>query len=77
MELKNRDVKAYSEALILASKNLLLNPKLLNVFITLIFKKTKYIIFVIKSIYDNVGTYKAIELINIWFEKFEAENQKI
>ena len=27
-----------------------------------------------QSIFDNIGTYKAIELVNIWFEKITHES---
>ena len=39
--LKTRDVRAYPEALISASTSLLKNDKLLNIFISILYKKTK------------------------------------
>ena len=42
IELKRKDVKHYPEALISLSISLLKNEKLLSVFVTILFNKTKY-----------------------------------
>ncbi len=41
VEMKQRDVKAYTESFIAASKNLLWNEKLLNIFVVILYNKTK------------------------------------
>ena len=41
IELKMKDVKRYPESLIRASHSLLVNEKLLNTYITIIYNKTK------------------------------------
>ena len=43
IELKRRNVKHYPEALISVSTSLLKNEKLLSVFITILYNKTKYL----------------------------------
>jgi len=42
IELKTKDVRKYPEALINASKALLKNEKLLNIFVVVVYKKTRF-----------------------------------
>ena len=41
VELKNRDIMKYPDSLKATSDSLLLNTDLLNIYITILFKKTK------------------------------------
>ena len=57
--MKDRDLAYYPEALKEATCSLLANEKLLNVFISIIFKKT--------HAFDNLAVNSSLELVASWF----------
>ena len=59
LELKERDVALYPEALKETTCAMLFNEKLINVFITIVFKKT--------HAFDNLAVSQSLELVASWF----------
>ena len=59
LELKERDVALYPEALKETTCAMLCNEKNLNVFVTIVFKKT--------HAFDAVAVSSALELVASWF----------
>jgi len=57
--MKSREILNYPDALIECSKILLNNSRLLNVFTTIIFNKTK--------LHDYKTVIKVLSIINEWF----------
>ena len=62
IELKKRDIKKLPKYLIDASVSLLLNEKLLNIFIGTVFSKT--------SVFDTQNVFSVLELTNTWLKTF-------
>ena len=59
LELKERDVALYPEALKDTTCAMLYNEKLLNVFVTIVFKKT--------HAFDALAVSQALEIVASWF----------
>lgn len=59
LELKERDIALYPEALKDTTCAMLCNEKLLNVFVTIVFKKT--------HAFDAVAVASSLELVASWF----------
>lgn len=60
VELKNREIVKYPETLKRAASEFLLNEKLLNIFLSLLYNKTK--------VYDAPSTFITFEMINEWLK---------
>ena len=58
-EMKEREVSTYPDALIDSTVSLLANEKLLNSFVSIVFKKT--------NAYDTLSVVATLELVNKWF----------
>ena len=69
IELKKRDVKQLPEALIDTSVTLLKNEKLLNIFIAIIYNKTR--------VYDSSNVFAVFELVNTWLQALTTYQKKI
>jgi hypothetical protein len=69
IEMKKRDLQKYPEALVDGSCSLLFNDKLLNIFCTLIYKKT--------NLYDGELVFKSFEYIDKWFESLRKRKKLI
>jgi hypothetical protein len=69
LELKERDVALYPEALRETTCAMLCNEKLLNVFVTIVFKKT--------HAFDAVAVSHALELVASWFTTLHKNKQLI
>jgi len=68
IELKSKDVRRYPAPLLNASYALLKNEKLLNVFIAIVYNKTR--------LYESSNVFAVFELINNWLGVLK-ENKKI
>jgi Protein of unknown function (DUF1765) len=69
LELKERDIALYPEALKETTCAMLCNEKLLNVFVTIVFKKT--------HAFDAVAVSSALELVASWFTTLHKNKQLI
>lgn len=67
LEMKNKNVCSYGKNFKEASKYMLLNEKLLGIFVMTVYKNTR--------VYDSVATFNTFELIDSWLE-FLQENKK-
>ena len=69
LELKERDVALYPEALKDTTCAMLCNEKLLNVFVTIVFKKT--------HAFDTLAVSQALELVASWFTTLHKSRRLI
>jgi len=69
VSLKQREVKAYPEALVNASIAFLKNEKLLNTYIAIVYNKTK--------LYDSNSVFQVFEIINKWLTALRENNKTI
>ena len=69
VELKNREIVKYPVTLKLAAANFMLHEKLLNIFVALIYNKTK--------VYDGLTAYTTFDMINQWLKSLTISNKKL
>ena len=67
LELKNRNISSYPDAMIKASCTLLLNSSLINTFIAIIFKKA--------NIFRFQSVQECLNVMNQWFESIWSNNK--
>ena len=67
LEMKERDIALYPEAMKETTCALLSNEKLLNVFVTIVFKKT--------YAFDTLAVNEALELVASWFTTIYKNKQ--
>ena len=69
VELKNREILKYPVSLKQAAANFLLHEKLLNIFLTLVYNKTK--------VFDGITASATFEMISQWLKGLMQANKKI
>ncbi len=67
--MKEREISRYPEALKETTAAMLCNTKLINVFVTIVFKKT--------HAYDATAVSQALELVALWFTTIHKNRQMI
>ena len=69
LEMKERDIAYYPEALKEATCSLIANEKILNIFVTIVFKKT--------HAFDNQAVNSSLELVGAWFTRIHKNKSTI
>lgn len=68
-ELKRREVRTLSKYFIDASVAILLNEKLLNIFIVIIYNKTR--------VFDWMNVFANLDLINTWMKTYQIRQKQL